>query len=93
MQNKKIKIECDKIKKLLEGNNLKEAQIKIEELNKKIALIERLNSCWGTWRTNFQSKEKLELEMELKILEGTLLVLNENFDKNIETLREYSEVE
>lgn len=89
MKNKKLKEKCQKIEKFIEEGNLKQAQIQIEELQKRISLIDTLNCVWGEWRTNFVEKDSIELKAELEQLKLEVIVLNENFEKNIEDLKEY----
>ena len=89
MENKKLKEKCSYIERLLKEDKIQQAQIEIEELKKRINIIECLNSCWGTWRTDLKQKPKLELNSELEELKKDVIVLNENFEKNIKDLKEY----
>ena len=89
MENKKLKEKCSYIERLLKEDKIQQAQIEIEELKKRINIIECLNSCWGIWRTDFKQKPKLELNFELEELKKDVIVLNENFEKNIKDLKEY----
>lgn len=89
MENKKLKEKCSYIERLLKEDKIQQAQIEIEELKKRINIIECLNSYWGTYRTNFEQKPKLELNFELEELKKNVIVLNEDFEKNIKDLKEY----
>ena len=86
MKNFKKKI--GEIKKYLSKGEIKKAQEHIEELQKQVILIDRLNSDWGTWRCDENLKEKIELEFELKQLEMKTPVIQKNFDDNINFLKE-----
>ncbi|MGL5210605.1 hypothetical protein [Cetobacterium sp.] len=90
MESKKYIKKIEFIEKLLSENKLKEAQIEIEELQKRMRMIDMLNTTWGSWRTNFVQKNEDDLKSEFRQLkEIKIIVLNENFEKNVNDLKEY----